>query len=123
MAPGGTMRTSPLSQSEEAAVPVLPSRPRATRSRGRALSVRLSPDLEERLRERLVETGLKQGEGIAVLLDFALELEAELRDLEPELSWYAANRSVPIARAVVQLAARSLGIEPVEVYAPMTGRA
>jgi len=87
------------------------------------VSVRLSPELEERLRERLAETGLRQGEGIAVLLDFALELEAELRDLEPELSWYAANRSVPIARAVVQLAARSLGIEPVEVYAPLAGRA
>ena len=36
------------------------------------MSVRLSPDLEERLRERLAETGLKKGEGIAVLLDFAL---------------------------------------------------
>ena len=50
-------------------------------------------------------------------------LEAEIRDLEPELSWHASNRGVPVARALVQLAGRSLGIEPVEVYAPVSGHA
>lgn len=104
-------------------MPVLPTRPRPPRARGKSVTLRLDPELEERLRARLVESGLRQGEGIRLLLEFALGLESELRDLEPELSCYAANRSVPIARAVVQLAARSLGIEPVEVYAPVAGQA
>jgi hypothetical protein len=30
---------------------------------------------------------------------------------------------VTVARALIQLAARSLGIEPVEVYAPVSGHA
>jgi len=103
-------------------MPVLPHRPRA-RARGRSVTVRLSPELEERLRARLAESGLRQSEAIGLLLAFALDLEAELRDLEPELSWHAANRGVPVGRAVVQLAARSLGIEPVEVYVPVSGSA
>jgi hypothetical protein len=87
------------------------------------VTVRLSPELEERLRVRLEEGGLRKSEGVAWLLEFALELESDLRDLEPELSWHASNRGLPIARALVQLAGRSLGIEPVEVYAPVSGRA
>ena len=104
-------------------MPVLPSKPSATRPRARSVSLRLSPESEERLRERVRESGLRQGDAVGRLLEFALELESELRDLDPELSCYAANRNLPLARAVVQLAARSLGIEPVEVYAPVAGHA
>jgi hypothetical protein len=87
------------------------------------VTVRLSRELEERLRERARECGLPKSEAVALLLQFALELEADLRDLEPELSCHASNRRVSIARALVQLAGRRLGIEPVEVYAPVSGRA
>jgi len=104
-------------------MPVLPTKPSGARARARSVSLRLSPENEERLRERVLESGLKQGEAVGRLLEFALELEAELRDLDPELSCHAANRNLPLARAVVQLAARSLGIEPVEVYAPVAGHA
>jgi hypothetical protein len=83
----------------------------------------VSREVEERLRARVAETGLRQSEAVGLLLEFALDLEGDLRDLEPELSCHAANRGVPVARALVQLAARSLGIEPVEVYAPVSGRA
>ena len=117
------MRTSPLSQSEEATVPVLPSRPHGARPRGKGVTVRLAPELEERLQARLAESGLRKGEAVGLLLEFALELEAELRDLEPELSWYSANRKVPLARALVQLAGRSLGIEPVELFSPVSHHA
>ena len=113
------MRTSPLSQSEEATLPVLPSRRRGPRSRGRSVAVRLSPEVEERLRARLEDTGLRQSEGIGLLLEFALDLEAQIQDLEPELSCHAANRSVPVARALIQLAGRSLGIEPVDLVMPL----
>ncbi len=104
-------------------MPVLPTHPRAPRGRGKSVTVRLSPELEERLRARVEESGLRKSEAIARLLTFALELESDLRDLEPELSCHASNRGVPIARALVQLAGRSLGIEPVEVYAPVSARA
>lgn len=104
-------------------MPVLPSRPRGPRPRGKGLTVRLPPDLEERLRARLDESGLRQSEAVGLLVEFALELESELRDLEPELSCYAANRSLPLSRALVQLAGRSLGIEPVEVFAPVSQQA
>jgi hypothetical protein len=104
-------------------VPVLPSRPRGRRPRGKGLTVRLAPELEERLRERVAESGLPRSEAMGLLLEFALELESELRDLDPELSCYAANRSLPVARALVQLAGRSLGIEPVEVFAPVAHHA
>ena len=104
-------------------MPVLPSRSRRARTRGKSVTLRLSPEVEEQLRARMQETGLRQSEAVALLLEFALELEAEVRDLEPELSWHASNRGVPIARALVQLAGRSLGIEPVEVYAPVPGHA
>jgi hypothetical protein len=118
-----SVRTSPLSQPEEADMPVLPSRSRAPRRRGKSLSVRLAPEVEERLRARVEASGLRQSEVVSLLLEFALELEAEIRDLEPELSWHASNRGLPLARALVQLAGRSLGIEPVEVYAPVSGHA
>jgi len=104
-------------------MPVLPTRSRTPRRRGKSLTVRLTPELEERLLVRVEESGLRQTEAVALLLEFALVLEAEIRDLEPELSWHASNRRVPVARALVQLAARSLGIEPVEVYAPVSGHA
>lgn len=104
-------------------MPVLPTRSRSPRRRGRSLTVRLPEDVEERLRERIQKSGLKQSKAVAMLLEFALELEAEVRDLEPELSWHASNRGLPVARALVQLAGRSLGIEPVEVYAPVSGHA
>jgi hypothetical protein len=104
-------------------MPVLPSRSRASRRRGKSLSVRLPPEVEERLRVRVEESGLRQSEVVVLLLEFALLLEAELRDVEPELSCHASNRGLPIARALVQLAGRSLGIEPVEVYAPVSGHA
>ena len=67
--------------------------------------------------------GFGSRRSVALLLEFALVLEEEIRDLEPELSWHASNRGIPVARAVVQLAGRSLGIEPVEVYAPVSGHA
>ncbi len=102
-------------------MPVLPSTP--SKRRRRSLSVRLPAEVEERLQARLAETGLRQGEAVARLLEFALELEAEVRDLEPELSCYASNRSLPIARALVQLAGRSLGIEPVDIAAPLAAGA
>jgi hypothetical protein len=104
-------------------MPVLPSKPRGPRRRARSITVRLSPESEERLRARVEQSGLKQGEAVGLLLEFALELEFELRDLDPELTCYAANRELPLARAVVQLAARSLGIHAVEVYAPVAGHA
>lgn len=104
-------------------MPVLPTHPRTPRRRGKSLTVRLTPEVEEKLRARIEESGLRQSEAVARLLEFALMLEAEIRDLEPELSWNASNRGVPVARALVQLAARSLGIEPVEVYAPVSGHA
>jgi predicted DNA-binding protein len=104
-------------------MPVLPTRSRGRRARGKSVTVRLSPEVEERLRARMEETGLRQSEAVALLLEFALQLEAEIRDLEPELSCHATNRGIPISRAVVQLAGRSLGIEPVEVYAPVSGHA
>jgi hypothetical protein len=69
------------------------------------------------------ESGLRQSEVVALLVEFALVLEAEIRDLEQELSWHASNRGLPVARALVQLAGRSLGIETVEVYAPLSGHA
>jgi hypothetical protein len=87
------------------------------------VTVRLAPEVEERLRARLQESGLRRSAAVARLLEFALDLEADLQDLEPELSCHASNRGVPIARALVQLAGRSLGIEPVEVYAPVSGHA
>ena len=104
-------------------MPVLPTRPRGPRPRGKGLTVRLSPEVEQRLRERLGASGLRQSEAVGLLVEFALELESELRDLDPELSWYAANRSLPLARALVQLAGRSLGIEPVDVFAPVSQQA
>jgi len=104
-------------------MPVLPTRSRTPRRRGKSLSIRLSPETEERLRARVEESGLRQSEIVVLLLEFALALEAEIRDLEPELSWHASNRGLPVARALVQLAGRSLGIEPVEVYAPVSGHA
>jgi hypothetical protein len=104
-------------------MPVLPNRSRLARRRGRSLTVRLPEDVEERLRERIQESGLKRSKAVVMLLEFALELEAEVRDLEPELSWHASNRKLTVARALVQLAGRSLGIEPVEVYAPVSGHA
>jgi hypothetical protein len=104
-------------------MPVLPTRSGRSRRRGKSLTVRLPADVEERLRVRVQESGLRQSEAVSRLLEFALELEAEVRDLEPELSCYASNRGLPIARALVQLSGRSLGIEPVEVYAPVSGHA
>jgi len=104
-------------------MPVLPSRSRTSRRRGIRLTVRLPPEVEERLRARVDASGLRKSEVVSFLLEFALELEAEVRDLEPELSWHASNRGLPVARALVQLAGRSLGIEPVEVYAPVSGHA
>ena len=104
-------------------MPVLPSRKRGPGSRGRSVAVRLSPEMEERLRARLEDTGLRQSEGIGLLLEFALDLETQIQDLEPELSCHAANRSIPITRALVQLAGRSLGIEPVDLVMPLSAPA
>jgi len=104
-------------------LPVLPSRKRRSGSRGRSVAVRLSPELDERLRVRLADTGLRQSEAIGRLLEFALDLEEEIQDLEPELSCHAANRSVPISRALVQLAGRSLGIEQVDLVMPLAAPA
>jgi len=123
LAPQESVRTSPQSQPEEADMPVLPTGPRTPRRRGKSVTVRLTPEVEEKLRARVDESGLRQSQAVALLLEFALVLETEIRDLEPELSWHASNRGVPVARALVQLAARSLGIEPVEVYAPVSGHA
>ena len=77
MAKVRSMRTSPLSHSEEAAMPVLPTRSRTRRARGKSVTVRLSAELEERLRARVEATGLRQSEAVALLLEFALDLEAE----------------------------------------------
>ena len=104
-------------------MPVLPSRSRASRRRGKSLTVRLPPEVEERLRARVDAGGLRKSKVVSLLLELALDLEAEIRDLEPELSWHASNRGLPVARALVQLAGRSLGIETVEVYAPLSGHA
>ena len=104
-------------------MPVLPSRSRASRRRGKSLTVRLPPEVEERLRARVDAGGLRKSKVVSLLLELALDLEAEIRDLEPELSWHASNRGLPLARALVKLAGRSLGIEPVEVYAPVSGHA
>lgn len=104
-------------------MPVLPSRPRGPRPGGKSVTVRLSRELEARLRARLEDTGLRRSEAIGLLLEFALDLEGEMGDLEPELSCHAANRSVPIARALVQLAGRSLGIEPVDLVVPLAAPA
>jgi len=95
-------------------MPVLPSRPRGSRARGRTITLRLPAELEQRLRARVADSGLPRGEAIGRLLEFALELEEALQDIEPELGWYAMNRRIPVSRAIAQLAARSLGIEPVE---------
>ena len=43
-----SVRTSPLSHPEEADMPVLPTRTRTPRRRGKSLTVRLSPEVEER---------------------------------------------------------------------------
>ena len=94
-------------------MPVLPSRSRASRRRGKSLTVRLPPEVEERLRARVDAGGLRKSKVVSLLLELALDLEAEIRDLEPELSWHASNRGLPLARALVQLAGRSQGIEPV----------
>lgn len=90
--------------------------PRKSRSRRarRPISVRLPEAVEERLVQRIAETGLPRAKAVSLLLTFALDLDAELHDIEPELGCYAANRRMPVSRAVAQLAARSLGIEPVE---------
>jgi len=71
----------------------------------------------------MAESGLRQSEVVALLVEFALVLEAEIRDLEPELSWHASNRGLPVARALVQLAGRSLGIEPVDLVMPLAAPA
>jgi hypothetical protein len=99
-------------------MPILPKKPVTHRSRPRALTLRLPTELTARLQARARDSGVGQGPAAAVLLSFALELEEELRDIEPELGWYSANRGVPLPRALAQLAARSLGIEPVDVYVP-----
>ena len=104
-------------------MPVLPSRSHASRRRGKSLTFRLPPEVEERLRARVDASGLRKSEVVSLLLEFALELEGEVRDLDPELSWHASNRGLSLARALAQLAGRSLGIEPVEVYAPVSGHA
>jgi len=90
----------------------------------RPLAVRLPADVEERLRRRIEETGLPRAKAVTFLVTFALELDAELQDIEPELGWYAMNRRIPVSRAIVQLAARSLGIEPVETdFSSVSGTA
>ena len=102
---------------------ILPKRPRARRAR-RPMSIRLPEATEERLLQRIAETGLPRAQAVSLLLSFALELEAELQDIEPELGWYAANRRMPVSRAIAQLTARSLGIEPVEAdFSALSGTA
>ena len=88
-------------------------RPRSTAG-GRLLRLRLPDTLEERLLQRIDATGLSREKAVTFLVAFALDLDAELQDIEPELGWYAMNRRIPVSRAIAQLAARSLGIEPVE---------
>jgi hypothetical protein len=94
-------------------MPVRPSKTRPRRGR-KPISVRLPEVVEERLLGRLAETGLPRAKAVSLLVAFALELDAELQDVEPELGWYASNRRMPVSRAIAQLTARSLGIEPVE---------
>ena len=104
-------------------MPVLPKKPRARRTR-RAISVRLPEDVEERLLQRITDTGLPRARAVALLVTFALDLDAELQDVEAELGWYATNRRMPVSRAIAQLTARSLGIEPVEAdFASIGGTA
>jgi hypothetical protein len=117
------MRTSPLLESEEASMPILPTTSKRGRGRGRSLTLHLPAEVEERLLDRIRQSGVPRGQAVALLLSFAMDLEAEIHDIEPELGWYAANRRIPLPRALAQLAARSLGIEPVEVYAPVAGSA
>ena len=104
-------------------MPVLPSRPRGSRARGRSITFRLPAELEQRLRARVADSGLRRGEAIGRLLEFALDLEEELEDIEPELTCHAANRRLPLARALVQLAGRSLGIDSVDVVVPLSAHA
>ena len=104
-------------------MPVLPSRPRGSRARGRSITVRLPAELEQRLRARVADSGLPRGEAIGRLLEFALDLEEVLEDIEPELTCHAANRRLPLARALVQLAGRSLGIDSVDVVVPLSAHA
>lgn len=99
-------------------MPILPKKPVTHRTHSRSLTLRLPKELTARLQARARESGVSQGAAAAVLLTFALELEEELRDIEPELGWFSANRGIPFPRALAQLAARSLGIEPVDVYEP-----
>ena len=102
---------------------VLPKKPRARRGR-RPISVRLPEPVEERLVARIAETGLPRAEAVSLLLTFALELDAELQDIEPELNCYASNRRMPVSRAIAQLTARSLGIETVEAdFSTLVGTA
>src|SRR5262249_29284871 len=75
---------------------------RSIRSAG-PLAVRLPADVEERLRRRIEETGLPRAKAVTFLVTFALELDAELQDIEPELGWYAMNRRIPVSRAIAQL--------------------
>jgi hypothetical protein len=96
------------------------------RSRGGARPARLQlPEaVEERLQRRIDATGLSREKAITFLVAFALALDAELQDIEPELGWYAMNRRIPVSRAIAQLAARSLGIEPVEAdFSAVSGTA
>jgi len=104
-------------------MPVLPSRPRGSRARGRSITLRLPAELEQRLRARVADSGLPRGEAIGRLLEFALDLEEALEDIEPELTCHAANRRLPLARALVQLAGRSLGIDSVDVVVPLSAHA
>jgi hypothetical protein len=89
---------------------------KSSRSRrgGRLLRLHLPEAVEERLLLRIDATGLSREKAVTFLVAFALDLDAELQDIEPELGWYAMNRRIPVSRAIAQLAARSLGIEPVE---------
>ena len=103
---------------------ILPKKSRARRGRRPPISVRLPEAVEERLRARIGETGLPRAQAVSLLVSFALELDAELEDIEPELGWYAANRRMPVSRAIAQLTARSLGIEPVEAdFSALSGTA
>jgi hypothetical protein len=77
-------------------------------------------ELSARLNRRARESGIGRGPAAAFLLTFALELEEELRDIEPELGWYLANRRLPLPRGLAQLVARSLGVEAVELYEPVS---
>ena len=95
-----------------------------SKGRGRLLRLRLSETVEERLLRRIDATGLSREKAVTFLVAFALDLDAELQDIEPELGWYAMNRRIPVSRAIAQLAARSLGIEPVEAdFSAVSGTA